>query len=316
MPVGPAGRLLFAILGTDAVWKVLEKAIDTIPKVLRQPPQPTPTSSATDDFRHAAAGARGRGSETGGGGGKNRNNDRGLGERTPAPRGQGDRHVLDVRSGTGRVRSRTHPGDSWMTVGDRTPRVKERVRTCGALGSTRAGRSPTSASSTSSPATSASGRCRARPTTRRAPSRRRVEGLASRRPRPGRGRLFRPWHHRRHQRADPAPRRRHRPHHHRGLPRPARDRRASAGPISTTCRRTSRRLLVPPRRAGTRSASACATTGGSRRRSTMAAGPRGGPRPPRARRAVDRRVLPLQLRRPAPRAPVRRIVAEEFPEPS
>ena len=53
MPIGPAGRLLFAILGTDAVWKVLEKAIDTIPKVLRQqpPPPPTPTSSATDDFR-------------------------------------------------------------------------------------------------------------------------------------------------------------------------------------------------------------------------------------------------------------------------
>ena len=51
MPIGPAGRLLFAILGTDAVWKVLEKAIDTIPKVLRQQPQPTPTSSATDDSR-------------------------------------------------------------------------------------------------------------------------------------------------------------------------------------------------------------------------------------------------------------------------
>ena len=50
MPIGPAGRLLFAILGTDAVWKVLEKAIDTIPKVLRQQPQPTPTGSATDDF--------------------------------------------------------------------------------------------------------------------------------------------------------------------------------------------------------------------------------------------------------------------------
>jgi hypothetical protein len=51
MPIGPAGRLLFAILGTDAVWKVLEKAIDTIPKVLRQQPQPTPTGSAPDDFR-------------------------------------------------------------------------------------------------------------------------------------------------------------------------------------------------------------------------------------------------------------------------
>ena len=51
MPIGPAGRLLFAILGTDAVWKVLEKAIDTIPKVLRQPPHPTPTSSSTDDSR-------------------------------------------------------------------------------------------------------------------------------------------------------------------------------------------------------------------------------------------------------------------------
>ena len=51
MPIGPAGRLLFAILGTDAVWKVLEKAIDTIPRVLRQQPQPTPTSSVTDDSR-------------------------------------------------------------------------------------------------------------------------------------------------------------------------------------------------------------------------------------------------------------------------
>ena len=51
MSIGPAGKLLFAILGTDAVWKVLEKAIDTIPKVLRQQPQPTPTSSSTDDFR-------------------------------------------------------------------------------------------------------------------------------------------------------------------------------------------------------------------------------------------------------------------------
>ena len=51
MPIGPAGKLLFAILGTDAVWKVLEKALDTIPKVLRQQPQPTPTSSATDDSR-------------------------------------------------------------------------------------------------------------------------------------------------------------------------------------------------------------------------------------------------------------------------
>jgi hypothetical protein len=51
MPIGPAGRLLFAILGTDAVWKVLEKAIDTLPRVLRQPPSPTPTSSATDDSR-------------------------------------------------------------------------------------------------------------------------------------------------------------------------------------------------------------------------------------------------------------------------
>jgi hypothetical protein len=51
MPIGPAGKLLFAILGTDAVWKVLEKAIDTIPKVLRQQPPPTPTSSSTDDFR-------------------------------------------------------------------------------------------------------------------------------------------------------------------------------------------------------------------------------------------------------------------------
>ena len=50
MPIGPAGRLLFAILGTDAVWKVLEKAIDTLPRVLRQQPSPTPTSSATDDF--------------------------------------------------------------------------------------------------------------------------------------------------------------------------------------------------------------------------------------------------------------------------
>jgi hypothetical protein len=51
MAIGPAGRLLFAILGTDAVWKVLEKAIDTIPKVLRQQPPPLPTGSATDDFR-------------------------------------------------------------------------------------------------------------------------------------------------------------------------------------------------------------------------------------------------------------------------
>jgi hypothetical protein len=51
MPIGPAGRLLFAILGTDAVWKVLEKAIDTIPKVLRQPPQPAPADSSTDDSR-------------------------------------------------------------------------------------------------------------------------------------------------------------------------------------------------------------------------------------------------------------------------
>ena len=49
MPIGPAGKLLFAILGTDAVWKVLEKAIDTIPKVLRQQPQPSPTSSSADD---------------------------------------------------------------------------------------------------------------------------------------------------------------------------------------------------------------------------------------------------------------------------
>jgi len=51
MPIGPAGRLLFAILGTDAVWKVLEKALDTIPKVLGQQPQPTPTSTSTDDSR-------------------------------------------------------------------------------------------------------------------------------------------------------------------------------------------------------------------------------------------------------------------------
>ena len=51
MPIGPAGRLLFAILGTDAVWKVLEKAIDTIPRVLRPQPQPPPTSSSPDDFR-------------------------------------------------------------------------------------------------------------------------------------------------------------------------------------------------------------------------------------------------------------------------
>lgn len=51
MLIGPAGKLLFAILGTDAVWKVLEKAIDTIPRVLRQQPQPTPTSSSTDDSR-------------------------------------------------------------------------------------------------------------------------------------------------------------------------------------------------------------------------------------------------------------------------
>ena len=51
MPIGPAGRLLFAILGTDAVWKVLEKVLDTLPKVLRQPPSPTPTSSSTDDSR-------------------------------------------------------------------------------------------------------------------------------------------------------------------------------------------------------------------------------------------------------------------------
>jgi hypothetical protein len=52
MPIGPAGKLLFAILGTDAVWKVLDKALDPIPKVLRQPPpQPTPASSSTDDFR-------------------------------------------------------------------------------------------------------------------------------------------------------------------------------------------------------------------------------------------------------------------------
>jgi hypothetical protein len=51
MPIGPAGKLLFAILGTDAVWKVLEKALDTIPKVLRQQPQPAPSSSSSDDFR-------------------------------------------------------------------------------------------------------------------------------------------------------------------------------------------------------------------------------------------------------------------------
>ena len=51
MPIGPAGKLLFAILGTDAVWKVLEKAIDTIPRVLRQQPQPPTTSSSTDDSR-------------------------------------------------------------------------------------------------------------------------------------------------------------------------------------------------------------------------------------------------------------------------
>lgn len=51
MPIGPAGKLLFAILGTDVVWKVLEKAIDTIPRVLRQQPQPTPTSSSPDDSR-------------------------------------------------------------------------------------------------------------------------------------------------------------------------------------------------------------------------------------------------------------------------
>jgi hypothetical protein len=51
MPIGPAGRLLFAILGTDAVWKVLEKAIDTLPRVLRQPPSPTSASSAADDSR-------------------------------------------------------------------------------------------------------------------------------------------------------------------------------------------------------------------------------------------------------------------------
>jgi hypothetical protein len=51
MPIGPAGKLLFAILGTDAVWKVLEKALDTIPKALRPQPPPTPTSSATDDSR-------------------------------------------------------------------------------------------------------------------------------------------------------------------------------------------------------------------------------------------------------------------------
>ena len=50
MPIGPAGKLLFAILGTDAVWKVLEKAIDTIPRVLRQQSQP-PTGSSTDDSR-------------------------------------------------------------------------------------------------------------------------------------------------------------------------------------------------------------------------------------------------------------------------
>ena len=51
MPIGPAGRLLFAILGTDAVWKVLEKAIDTLPRVLRQQPSPTPSSSSADDSR-------------------------------------------------------------------------------------------------------------------------------------------------------------------------------------------------------------------------------------------------------------------------
>jgi hypothetical protein len=49
MPIGPAGKLLFAILGTDAVWKVLEKAIDTIPRVLRPQPPPTPTSDSADD---------------------------------------------------------------------------------------------------------------------------------------------------------------------------------------------------------------------------------------------------------------------------
>ena len=51
MPIGPAGKLLFAILGTDAVWKVLEKAIDTIPRVLRPQPPPTPTSDSADDSR-------------------------------------------------------------------------------------------------------------------------------------------------------------------------------------------------------------------------------------------------------------------------
>ena len=51
MPIGPAGRLLFAILGTDAVWKVLEKAMDTLPRVLGQQPPPTSTSSAADDSR-------------------------------------------------------------------------------------------------------------------------------------------------------------------------------------------------------------------------------------------------------------------------
>lgn len=51
MPIGPAGKLLFAILGTDAVWKVLEKAIDTLPRVLGQQPQPTPATGSPDDSR-------------------------------------------------------------------------------------------------------------------------------------------------------------------------------------------------------------------------------------------------------------------------
>lgn len=39
MPMGPAGRLLFSLLGTDAAWKVLEKALDTIAKT-RPPAAP------------------------------------------------------------------------------------------------------------------------------------------------------------------------------------------------------------------------------------------------------------------------------------
>ncbi len=58
--------------------------------------------------------------------------------------------------------------------------------------------------------------------------RRRGTGCRPRRRLPRRDRLFRPRHDRRHQCADPAPRRPHRADHHRRVPRPAGDRAAEA----------------------------------------------------------------------------------------